>query len=359
MTEVSPSCKAKQIIALDAMGGDFGPSVVIPAAAQALLEKPDLRFIFFGDEAAIRPYLDKEPRLEAASEIHHTPDMIANDEKPSVALRTGKNSSMRLAINAVKEGQAQAIVSAGNTGALMVTAKMVLKCLPGISRPAIASVFPAKARDTVMLDLGANISCDAEILVQFALLGAVYARVVKGITEPSVGLLNIGSEEMKGHDQIRGAASVLGAVAFPGKFYGFVEGDDLPKGTVDVVVTDGFTGNVALKVAEGVADLTGYLFKKALTGTLLAKLGALLARGALKRLKKQLDPRAYNGGMFLGLNGICVKSHGGMDSYGFAHAILVAANLVEQGYNSRVAEEMEQLMSQESFVTRIAEASSA
>lgn len=344
-------------IALDAMGGDYGPEVVIPAAALAYKENRSLKFIFFGDENKIRSYLDKYQNLMNISVVHHTPDVIANDEKPSSALRQGKNSSMRLAIDAVKAGDAEAIVSAGNTGALMAMAKLVLRCLPGIQRPAIASVFPARQRYTLMLDLGANLTCDAEVLVQFAVLGAVYARISKNLAHPTVGLLNIGTEDMKGHDQLRDAANILTNIKFPGRFYGFVEGDDIPDGTTDVVVTDGFTGNVALKVAEGVANLTSHLFKKAFKSTPLAMLGGFLAMGALKRLKQSMDPRAYNGGMFLGLNGICVKSHGGMDAYGFSNAILVAANLVQQGYNERVAQEIEQLMNQESFISEISEAS--
>lgn len=337
-------------IALDAMGGDFGPEVVIPAAAIALEELgSDVRFQFYGREEQIRKYLNGRSALVMASEVIHTDKVISNTEKPAAALRGGKDSSMRLAIDAVKDGRAHAVVSAGNTGALMATAKMVLKCLPGISRPAIASVFPTKTGDVVMLDLGANVVCDAEILTQFAVLGAVYARVVKGVSTPTVGLLNIGSEDMKGNDDVRAAAAILSSVKFPGRYHGFIEGDDIPMGTVDVVVTDGFTGNVAIKVAEGVGHLTSDILKEAFMSSPLSKLGALLAYGSLKRMKKRLDPRAYNGGMFLGLNGICVKSHGGMDAYGFSRAIMVAANLVKNDYNCRVAREMEQVMNQESF----------
>ncbi len=340
-----------QTIALDAMGGDFGPEVVVPAAHLALKElgQGSLHFIFYGDEHKINVHLKKNPELEAVSTVHHTDKVISSSEKPSVALRTGRDSSMRLAIEAVKNGEADGIVSAGNTGALMATAKMLLKCMPGIHRPAIASVFPTKQGKTIMLDLGANITCDSEILVQFAVLGAVYARAVGGTPNPSVGLLNVGSENMKGHDQVRAAAAVLSSVDFPGKFYGFVEGNDIPMGTVDVVVTDGFTGNIALKVAEGVGGLMGGYLKEALHSSPLAKLGGLLAFRALKQVKERMDARFYNGGMFLGLNGICVKSHGGMDAFGFSRAILVAANLVDNGYNERVAHEIEQLMSQESF----------
>jgi glycerol-3-phosphate acyltransferase PlsX len=334
-------------IAIDAMGGDHGPSVTVPAAGIALRENPALRFEFYGDEAQIAPLLNKDAALKAVSKIIHTDKKIASDEKPSAALRTGKGSSMRLAIDAVANGTAQGVVSAGNTGALMATAKLVLRCLPGIERPAIASVMPAVKGSTVVLDLGANVECDEHMLVQFAVLGAVYARAVKGIESPTVGLLNVGTEEMKGHDQVRNAAAILSKVDFPGRFEGFVEGNDIPKGTVDVVVTDGFTGNVALKVAEGVGSLASHLMKESFTSTPLAMLGGIFARGALKRLKSRVDARVYNGGMFLGLNGICVKSHGSMDEYGFSRAILVAANLVGNGYNERVAREIAQIMGQE------------
>lgn len=341
-------------IALDAMGGDFGPEVVVPAASLALVQLGQgVRFQFYGREDHIRKYLNSDQALLAVSDVMHTDKVISSDEKPSTALRNGKDSSMRLAIDAVKDGRADAVVSAGNTGALMATAKMVLKCLPGISRPAIASVFPTRSGDLIMLDLGANVSCDAEILTQFAVLGAVYARVVKGVATPTVGLLNIGSEDIKGHDEVRAAAAILSSIKFPGRYHGFVEGDDIPMGSVDVVVTDGFTGNVALKVAEGVSEFTTHMMKDAFKSSLLAKLGALLAYGALRRMKNRLDPRVYNGGMFLGLNGICVKSHGGMNAFGFSSAILVAANLVRNDYNRRVAQEIEQVMNQESFFSAV------
>jgi glycerol-3-phosphate acyltransferase PlsX len=346
-----------QTIALDAMGGDFGPEVIVPAAELALIQHKALhpsdriRFLFYGDERRIIPLLRERPELAGISEIRHTDKMIGNEEKPSDALRRGKDSSMRLAIDAVRTGEADGIVSAGNTGALMATAKMVLKCLPGITRPAIASVFPTQNGTTVMLDLGANINCDAEILVQFAVLGAVYARVFKNIDKPTVGLLNVGEEAMKGPEQVRAAASILSTVEFPGRYAGFVEGDDITGGKVDVVVTDGFTGNIALKVAEGVGKMTGSFIKQAFGESVLAKIGYIFARGALQGMKQRMDPRFYNGGMFLGLNGICVKSHGGMDAFGFSRAILVAANLVREGYNQRVAHEIEQLMEQETFIS--------
>lgn len=335
------------------MGGDFGPEVVIPAAALALAELPGAQFLIFGDERRIQPLLTKHPALAACSTVRHTEKMIGNDEKPSQALRSGKDSSMRLAIEAVKNGDADCIVSGGNTGALMAMSKLILKNLPGIDRPALASVFPTMRGETTVLDLGANIVCDAEILVQFAVLGTVYARVVRGVQNPSIGLLNIGSEEMKGHDQLRAAAAILSDVELPGRYHGFIEGNDIPYGTVDVVVTDGFTGNVTLKVVEGVSKLFSQFTREALSSTLLSRLGAMLAYPALKKLKKRMDARHYNGGMFLGLNGICVKSHGGSDEIGYANAIKVAANLVEHGFNKRVAHEIEHLMNQESFISSL------
>lgn len=343
----------RQKIALDAMGGDFGPSVTIEAAAKALEKNSQIDFLIFGDEREINPHLDKFPQLRKHSTITHTDIKVSSTDKPSVALRSGKGSSMRLAIESVKSGAADGIVSAGNTGALMAMSKMLLRCLPGINRPALASVMPTQDGKTVMLDLGANLVCDAEILTQFAVLGAVYARVVQGIPSPSVGLLNVGTEEMKGHEEIRAAAAILSDVKFPGRYYGFIEGSDITKGTVDVVVTDGFTGNVALKTAEGVGKLTKNFLSDAYKSSPLAMLGYLLSRGAINRMKEKVDPRKYNGGMFLGLNGICVKSHGNSDVFGTTNAILVAADLVRNGFNARVATEIEQLMSQESFVSAV------
>ena len=261
------------IIALDAMGGDFGPSVVIPAAANVLDKQKDISFLIFGDKKLVNPVLDQYPKLKSACTFTHTDIAISGTDKPSRALRNGKGSSMRLAIEAVKEGKAHGVVSAGNTGALMVMSKLILKSLPGISRPAIASIMPTAKGKTVMLDLGANLECDAEILTQFAVLGAVYARVVQGVSEPTVGLLNVGTEEMKGHDEIRAAAEVLSTVPFPGKYHGFIEGDDITKGTVNVVVTDGFTGNVALKTAEGVAKLMKHFLTDAFKSSPLAIIG--------------------------------------------------------------------------------------
>jgi len=334
-------------IALDAMGGDLGPDAVIPAANLALMKKKNLRFKIYGDLKRIEPLLVQFPKLAKVSEIIHTDSAVSPDEKPSAALRSGKYSSMRLAINAVHDKQAHCVVSGGNTGALMAMAKLVLRCLPGIERPAIASLLPTVDKEIVMLDLGANLECTAEMLVQFAILGSVYARVVRGHDQPSVGLLNIGSEDAKGHDEIREAAAILQRLNFPGRYAGFVEGNDIPMGTVDVVVTDGFTGNVALKTAEGVSKLITTVLKRKLKASPMAMLGALLASGALKKLKAEMDPRRYNGGMFLGLDGVCVKSHGGMDAYGFSNAILHAAEIADKNFNVRVAAEIAEVMAQE------------
>ena len=338
-------------IAIDAMGGDQGVEMTIPGAAQALRAHPDCYFLFFGDEAKIRPVLSQYPELKSSSEVVHTDKFICNNEKPSIALRKGRGSSMRLAINAVAEGRADCIVSAGNTGALMAMAKMVLKCLPDIRRPAIASVMPTRDGRVVMLDLGANLACDSEVLVQFALLGAVFSKVVHGKKKPTVGLLNVGTEDVKGHEELRSAAAVLERVTFAGKYHGFVEGNDIPMGTTDVVVTDGFTGNIALKMAEGVAKLSGLYIKDAFKSSPIAMLGGLLASGALKKAKEKVDPRMYNGGMFLGLDGVCVKSHGGTDKVGFSSALLVAYDLIHNKFNDQVAMELDKLMSQESFFT--------
>lgn len=327
-------------IALDGMGGDAAPAMVVEGAALALARDRELRFVLFGDEARLRPLLDRHPALRAAVELVHTPDFVAADAKPSLALRQGRTSSMRLAIDAVKEGRVAAAVSAGNTGALMAMAKVVLRTLPGIDRPAICGVFPSRSRPVVILDLGANVACDAEALVQFAVMGTVFARAILGIEQPRIGLLNVGTEELKGDDVVRRAADMLRASPPPIRFGGFVEGTDLVEGSVDVVVTDGFTGNVALKIAEGVARMFRDALKETFTSSLRGKLGYLVARPALAALRERFDPRRHNGAMFLGLNGVVVKSHGGTDALGFSWAVKVAADLVRQNTNARITEEM-------------------
>jgi glycerol-3-phosphate acyltransferase PlsX len=329
------------VIALDAMGGDRAPAMVVAGADLARLHHPDVRFVIFGDESRIQPLLRRRKALAEISRVAHTTDVITNDTKPSVALRTGRQSSMRLAVDAVGSGEAQCAVSAGNTGALMAIAKVVLKTLPGIDRPAIASFFPTLRGESVMLDLGANLECRPEHLVQFAIMGSLFGKAVLGLTNPSVGLLNIGAEALKGSDTLREAAAALREMELPGRFHGFVEGDDIPAGTVDVVVTDGFTGNIALKTAEGTARLYGEWLKRTFRSSVLARLGYVLSRGAFKKLRTRTDPRHYNGAMFLGLRGICVKSHGGTDARGFSNAVGVAVDLVRQGFNDRVKTELQ------------------
>jgi len=330
-------------IALDAMGGDHAPEMVVAGADLARERFPDVHYVLYGDSARIEPLLAKHPALKGVATVVHTAEAVAGDAKPSVALRTGRQSSMRLAIDAVAAGNAAAVVSAGNTGALMAMAKFVLKTLPGIDRPAIASFFPTQRGESVMLDLGANTECTPDNLVQFALMGSVFARTVLGMAEPTVGLLNIGSEEVKGNETVRAAAARLREAPFPGRFYGFVEGTDIAAGTTDVIVTDGFTGNVALKTAEGTAKLYAEFLRRTFQSSLMAKLGYLLARSAFTKLKQRADPRRYNGAMFLGLRGVCVKSHGGTDAIGFANAIGVAVNLVAQGFNEKIKAEMHRL----------------
>jgi glycerol-3-phosphate acyltransferase PlsX len=328
-------------IALDAMGGDHGPGVVIPAASIALVRHPDMRFLLVGDTARIEPVLADHPALAANAKIIHTDVAVAMDAKPSQALRKGRwRSSMWLALEAVKDGRADAAVSAGNTGALMAMAKFCLKTLEGVDRPAIAAIWPTVEAECIVLDVGANVGADARQLVEFALMGAAMARALFGLVTPSVGLLNIGVEEIKGLDQIREAASVLREAPLPIRYHGFVEGDDVGQGVVDVVVTDGYTGNIALKTAEGTAKQIGQYLRAAMGRSLLARLGAVLAQGAFRALKEKLDPRQLNGGIFLGLNGIVVKSHGGTDATGFASAIDLAYDMASNGVVKRLASDV-------------------
>jgi glycerol-3-phosphate acyltransferase PlsX len=331
---------ARITIALDVMGGDQAPRMVLKGADLSLKRYPHAQFLLFGDAEKIKPLLAKMPRLSRGAAIEHTDERITNEAKPSVALRTGRRSSMRLAIDAVAEGKADCVVSAGNTGALMAMAKFALKMLPGIDRPAIASFFPTMRGESVMLDLGANVECDAENLVQFALMGDAFARTVLGLVQPTVGLLNVGSEELKGNDAVRAAATKLRAPGSPVKFHGFIEGNDIAAGTVDVVVTDGFTGNIAVKTAEGTARMFGDFLRNAFRHSLLARIGYLFAADALKRMRERMDPRRYNGAMLLGLNGIAVKSHGGADALGFANAIGVAVDMKINGFVDQIRDEI-------------------
>ena len=331
------------ILALDAMGGDEAPDMVLKGANIARLRYPDLRFVLFGNESVIHPVLTRFKKLATVCTIEHTEETIKSDEKLSVVLRKRRKSSMSLAVDAGGRGDAHGGVSAGNTGALMAFAKIILRTLPGIDRPAMGSIFPTQRGESVMLDLGANIDCNSANLVQFAIMGEVFARNVLGVNEPTIGLLNIGSEEGKGNETIRNAAAALRQSGLPIQFDGFVEGDDIAAGTVDVVVTDGFAGNIALKTAEGTARLYGGYIRNAFKRSLMSRAGYLLARPALKMLRERLDPRTYNGAMFLGVNGVAVKSHGGTDHKGFANALSVAADMVSQGINPKIIAELSRI----------------
>lgn len=334
----------KMTIALDAMGGDAGPEMVLPGAELASIRHPDLKFLLFGDRTRLTTLLEKYPRLRSRSEVRHSENAIAMNDKPSQALRRGRGkSSMWLAIDAVRSGEAQGVVSAGNTGALMAMARFVLKTIPGIERPAIAAIWPTLRGESVVLDVGATIGADARQLVEFALMGEAMARSLMGLNRPTVGLLNIGVEEVKGLEQVKEAGRLLRDLGLPLEYKGFIEGDDIGKGTVDVVVTEGFTGNIALKTAEGTAKQLSTYLKLVLNRTLLSRLGALLATGAFATLRERMDPRKHNGGVFLGLNGIVVKSHGGTDALGFATAIDVAIEMVKNGLVAKIAADVAEM----------------
>ena len=333
--------KALITIALDAMGGDNAPRIVVRGANIARRRYPDVRFRLFGDERKIAPLLKRLPKLRRAIAIEHTEEMITDDDKPSHALRQGKRSSMRLAIDAVRDGEAEGVVSAGNTGALMALAKFTLKTLPGIDRPAIAAVFPNYRSESVMLDLGANVECDADNLIQFAVMGSEFGRTVLGLENPSVGLLNVGTEEVKGHEAVRQAAAILRADGAGIRYHGFVEGDDIAMGTVDVIVSDGFSGNIALKTIEGSVKLYSEFMRKAFKSSVSSRLGYLLARRSLNKLRARVDPRRYNGAMFLGLNGNVVKSHGSTDAFGFANAIGVAVDMAAHRFNEKITAQLD------------------
>lgn len=332
-------------IAIDAMGGDSGPPVMIAGAAKAYRRRSDLQFLLFGDERAIRAELDRHPELAPAATIVHCDDVISGEDKPSQALRRAKTSSMGRAIAAVKDGGAQAMVSGGNTGAMMAMAKVALRTLPGIDRPALAALLPTLGEnDLVMLDLGANTECDANNLVQFAVMGAAYARVVLDLAEPRVKLLNIGTEAMKGTDELKEAAAILSAAeALRMRFDGFTEGDKISRGDVDVVVTDGFSGNIALKTIEGTARFVTDLLRRAFTSSVRSKIGFLISRPATELLKHHLDPNNHNGGVFLGLNGIVVKSHGSANEAGVANAVRVAARMVREDLTRKITEDLGQV----------------
>ena len=324
-------------LAVDGMGGDRAPEIVVHGLDIAAERHPSGRFLLVGDQARLEPLLRRYPRADAACTVRHAPDTISSDLKPTAALRM-RNASLRVAIDAVASGQAAGVVSAGNTGAMLALAKIVIKTMPGIDRPAMAAIAPSVRGDVVMLDLGANVVCDARNLVEFAMMGDVFARTVLGLTAPTIGLLNVGSEELKGDDRIRAAADILRDSALGPQFQGFVEGHDIAAGTTDIIVTDGFTGNVALKTTEGTAKLMMQLLRQAFTASMTAKLGYLLARSELERLRELVDPRRYNGAVMVGLNGVVVKSHGGTDGPGYAHAVDVAMDMVVHRFNDRIRE---------------------
>ena len=327
-------------ISLDAMGGDHGPSVVIPGAAIALERRPDTRFVIYGDEKLVLPLLDQHPRLKAVTTFHHTDVSVKMDDKPSQALRSGRyKSSMWKSIEACKTGEAHVTVSAGNTGALMAMSKFCLRLMARIERPAIAAIWPTIRGESVVLDVGATIGADAAHLFDMAIMGAAMARIVFDIDRPTVGLLNVGVEEIKGVEAVKEAGKMLREANLPNLDYrGFVEGDDLGKGTVDVVVTEGFTGNIALKTAEGTAKQIAEYLRAAMSRSLLSKLGYLLATGAFSALKEKMDPRKVNGGVFLGLDGVVIKSHGGTDAIGFASAVELGYEMARYELLTKVRE---------------------
>ncbi len=320
------------------MGGDHGPEVVLPGAEIALTRHPDIAFLLYGDAPRINELLRTRPKLAAASTVVHTDVVVRMDDKPSQALRQGRRvSSMWRAIDAVRVKEADCAVSAGNTGALMAMAKVNLKMMAGISRPAIACLWPTMRGESVVLDVGASIGATAQHLVDMAVMGAAMARIVFDIERPTVGLLNVGVEEIKGVEEVKDAAGALRAANHPGvAYHGFIEGDDIGRGSVDVVVTEGFSGNIALKTAEGTAKQVSEFLRGAISRSFMAKIGYLLARGAFQALREKLDPRKSNGGVFLGLNGVVIKSHGGTDAEGFASAVDIGYDMVRYQLLSRI-----------------------
>ena len=325
-------------IAVDAMGGDFGPSVTVAGAALTLERRPDSRYLLFGDATAIRAELDRHPRLAENSEVRHSDVAIRMDDKPSQALRQGRRvSSMWMAIEAVKRGDADVAVSAGNTGALMAMAKICLRTMARVDRPALACLWPTLRGQSVVLDVGASMGANAAHLVDLAIMGSAMARIILGLERPTVGLLNVGTEEIKGVEEVKAAAGILRESDLPGLDYrGFVEGDSIGKGAVDVVVTEGFSGNIALNTAEGTATQIATYIKQALGGSILSRLGYLLARGAFNELRAKMDTRSINGGGFLGLEGVVIKSHGGTDAVGFARAVEIGYEMARSDLLPRI-----------------------
>ena len=330
-------------IAIDAMGGDTGPAAMIAGASRALRKDSSLRFTFYGDDRLVAAEIQRHGNLRSGIQVVHSPEAIEPSEKPSQAIRRARTTSMGMAINAVKEGRADAALSGGNTGALMAMSKLALRTMPGIDRPALAALLPTLGEnDCIMLDLGANTECDAQNLVQFAVMGAAYARCVLGIANPRVKLLNIGTEELKGTDELKAAAALLREADYlPLSFDGFAEGDQLWRGALDVVVTDGFSGNIALKTAEGTARFVTDLLRRAFKSSLRSKAGFALSQPALNLLKVHLDPNNHNGAVFLGLNGLVVKSHGSANPKGVANAIRVTASMVRHAITDKIGEDLD------------------
>ncbi len=322
-------------LAVDAMGGDGAPEIVVGGLALAAERHPGMRVLLIGNEALLTPLLARSKAAQAICTVRHAPSVVSNETKGTAALRV-RDSSMRMAMDAVAAGEADCVVSAGNSGAMLALAKIVIKTVPGIDRPALAAISPSARGDVVMLDLGANVACDSRNLVEFAIMGEAFARVVLGLPSPTIGLLNVGSEQIKGDERVRQAAEVLRGSALGPQFRGFVEGHDITAGTTDVVVTDGFTGNVALKTGEGALKLAGTMLRQVFNTSMISRLGYVMARPGLDRMREWLDPRRYNGAVLLGLNGVVVKSHGGADAEGFAHALDVAMDMVTHRFNDRI-----------------------
>lgn len=327
-------------IAIDGMGGDDGATMVVHGLSIAKSETPNLEFILFGRDAILVPLIAEYKNLSSGVTIIHTDDYVAAEDKPSQAVRRGRKSSMGLAIAAVKDGSADVAVSAGNTGALMSMAKIMLRTMPAIDRPALTSRMPTLTGECVLLDLGANVDCNAENLVQFAVMGAAFSRTVVGVDRPKVGILNVGVEELKGSSAVKEASQCLRETHPNMEFNGFAEGNDIGTGKFDVIVTDGFSGNIALKTIEGTAKFVGALMKNAFESSISSKLGYLLAKGGINDLKAHIDPNNHNGAVFLGLNGLVVKSHGGATPVGFASAVNVAFNMAKNDLSKLISDDL-------------------
>ncbi|MCJ8139742.1 phosphate acyltransferase PlsX [Falsirhodobacter halotolerans] len=333
--------RRKIVISVDAMGGDQGPAAVVAGLVASADKNPDIHFLLHGDEAILRPLVQRHSDLTSRVDLRHAPRVVSMTDKPSQVMRNGQGTSMWSAIESVRDGQAEAAVSCGNTGALMAISMLRLRKIPGVNRPAIACLWPSRNPGgfNVMLDVGADVKADAEDLLQYGMMGASYARNGLDLARPRVGLLNVGTEENKGRPEMKQAHELMAAHAEAGSydFVGFVEGGDIPGNVCDVIVTDGFTGNIALKTGEGTAKLVSDFLKESLRATILSKIAAVLALGSLKQLQKRVDPRRVNGGVFLGLNGTIVKSHGSADATGVSSAIKLAFQLAKSGFNERLA----------------------